>query len=250
MKRPSELGGAGGVRGKFYGVGVGPGDPELITLKAVRALKESDVICAPVSGAPGERIALSVVAHLIEGKEVVELSFPMTKDAAVLEQSWQRAAGRIMEMLRSGRVVAFVTLGDPTLYSTYSYVLRKIAGAGPWDVETVPGVPSFCACAAAAGVPLAEGNEKLAVIPAPVGETSLRGLLRSFENLVLLKVNRSHREIAGVLGEFGLIERSFLASRLGLKGEMVCRLDEFLKESAGRQPDYLSLIVVKNKPIS
>jgi len=238
------------VRGKFYGVGVGPGDPELITFKAVRVLKESDVICAPVSGAPGEKIALSVVAHLIEGKEVAELSFPMTKDICVLEQSWQRAAGRIVDMLRSGRVVAFVTLGDPALYSTYSYVVKKIAGAGPWDVETVPGVPSFCACAAAAGVPLAEGDEKLAVVPAPVGAAELSGLLRDFENLVLLKVNRTYREIAGVLEKHGLLEKSFLASRLGLKGEFVCRLDEFFLDSAGQPPDYLSLIVVKNKLIS
>ncbi len=238
------------MRGKFYGVGVGPGDPELITLKAVRVLRESDVICAPVSGAPGERIAFSVIAPLIEGKEVVELSFPMTKDAAVLERSWQAAAGRIAEMLRRGQKVAFVTLGDPALYSTYTYVMKKIAGAGPWDVETVPGVPSFCACAAAAGVPLAEGEEKLAVVPAASGTASVRELLRGFENLVLLKVNRAYREVAGVLEESGLLDSSFLASRLGLKGGFVRRLDALLCDHAGWQPDYLSLILIKNKLIS
>lgn len=247
------------MKGKFYGVGVGPGDPELLTIKACRVLREADVICAPRTGAGREGVALSIVGGIVGGeKEVLELPFPMTRDREELERCWEEAAGRIAALLAEGKKVAFVTLGDPTLYSTYTYVLKKIREAGPWETETVPGVPSFCACAAMAGVPLAEGEEKLAVVPLLKDPEVLPPLLRNFENVVVMKVGARYGDVLALLKSSGLAESSFLASRCGFPEGFVRPLaeeppanaeGEGEKAGAGggrkERPDYLSLLIVK-----
>lgn len=231
------------MKGVFYGVGVGPGDPELLTLKGYRVLREVDVICAPKSGADREGVALSIIGEIIgQKKEVLELSFPMTRERAKLEPSWEKAAGRIIGFLREGKKVAFVTLGDPTLYSTYTYLLKKIKQAGPWAVETIPGVPSFCACAALAGIPLAEGEEKLAVVPVIEDLDTVRFVCRHFENVVFMKVAGKFAEVAAVLEELGLKGQAVFASRCGLAGSVVKRDLEEVEEG---HKDYLSLIIVK-----
>ena len=249
------------MKGKFYGVGVGPGDPELLTIKACRVLREADVICAPRSGAGREGVALSIVGGIIgEEKEVLELPFPMTRDREELERCWEEAAGRIAALLAEGKKVAFVTLGDPTLYSTYTYVLKKIREAGPWETETVPGVPSFCACAAMAGVPLAEGEEKLAVVPLLKDPEALPPLLQNFENVVVMKVGGRYGDVLAVLKSSGLAESSFLASRCGFPEGFVRRLAEESPAGAGGKeegagegrkgrPDYLSLLIVKRAKV-
>ncbi|MGB9905338.1 MAG: precorrin-2 C(20)-methyltransferase, partial [Desulfotomaculales bacterium] len=162
--------------------------------------------------------------------------------------------------LAQGKKVAFITLGDPTLYSTYTYVLKKIREAGPWETETVPGVPSFCACAAMAGVPLAEGEEKLAVVPLLKDPEALPPLLQNFENVVVMKVGGRYGDVLAALKSSGLAESSFLASRCGFPEGFVRRLAEEPpanaegeKEGSGAEagggrkerPDYLSLLIVK-----
>ena len=265
------------AKGIFYGVGVGPGDPELITLKGYRVLKEADVSCSPKSKTDKEGVALSVVRSLLDTKQkVLELTFPMTNDKGELELFWDKAVRQILSLLKEGKKVAFITLGDPSLYSTYTYVLKKIKQAGPYPVETIPGVASFCACAAAANIPLTEGDEKLAIIPVVKELDSLRLALQNFENVVLMKTASNYPAVVKILAELGLKDQAIYASRCGLPdgflktGLPVCPSDwqgdnlsdeentdsltdrptlpeetEELEELKKVQKDYLSLIIVK-----
>ena len=133
-------------KGKLYGVGVGPGDPELLTKKAERVLREADVVAVPDKGA-GEKTALNIVADIVGGKELLYCPTPMVRDRAVLDGCYEKIADDICALLDAGKVVAFITLGDPTVYSTYIYVHKKVLARG-YAAELVPGVPSFCAVAA------------------------------------------------------------------------------------------------------
>ena len=142
-------------KGKLYGVGVGPGDPELLTKKAERVLREADVVAVPDKGA-GEKTALNIVADIVGGKELLYCPTPMVRDRAVLDGCYEKIADDICALLDAGKVVAFITLGDPTVYSTYIYVHKKVLARG-YAAELVPGVPSFCAVAARLNTSLCEG---------------------------------------------------------------------------------------------
>lgn len=155
------------MSGILYGIGVGPGDPELMTLKAVRIIKETEVIAVPGKCAQetaAYRIAVQAVPELAE-KKLIALDFPMTRDRGKLAESHAEAAGQIETILKSGKDAAFLTLGDVTIYSTFSYV-QKIVERDGFQTELISGVPSFCAAAARCGIPLVEGKEMLHVIPA------------------------------------------------------------------------------------
>lgn len=154
------------MKGTLYGIGVGPGDPELMTVKAVRLCREADVIALPHKDpkkCTALQIALGAVPELWS-KEAVFVDMPMTKDPAVLEQAHAEAAARVAELLEAGKNVAFLTLGDPTVYSTYFYIHSRIAALG-YTTCVVPGVPSFCAAAAALGEPLCMNAQQLHIIP-------------------------------------------------------------------------------------
>ena len=155
------------MTGTLYGIGVGPGDPELMTLKAVRLIEQCDLVAVPKSG-DGEGVAKQIAQKAVpdfDKKELIEVSMPMTRDPQVLEQSHQAAAEQIEGYLKEGKSVAFLTLGDPAIYSTYIYVHKKVQQNG-FLVEMVPGVPSFCAVAAKLNVSLAEAAQPLHIIPA------------------------------------------------------------------------------------
>ncbi|MGQ9531954.1 MAG: precorrin-2 C(20)-methyltransferase [Desulfotomaculales bacterium] len=228
----------------LYGLGVGPGDPELITLKALKILKEVPVILAPKSRQEGESLALEIVARVlgpaVADKETVELHFPMTRDPARLAGAWREAAGTAAGHLRRGRDVAFVTLGDPTFYSTYFLLLEELTRLVPEvTVVTVPGVTSVSACAARLNLPLVQGDESLAVVSGARDPEALRRLLADFDCTVVLKVGRHLVRLKEILKDLGLEERAVLATRCGLPGER-------LGSPAGtEEADYLSLLVVK-----
>lgn len=152
------------MRGKFYAVGVGPGDPELLTVKAIRIMEESDVIALPRSGA-SENIALKITRNYIEGKALLECDMPMIKDQEELNRYHDRSAAEIAALLDEGKTVAFLTLGDPSIYSTVMYVHRRLTRMG-YDTAIVPGIPSFCGAAASLNTSLCERDEMLHVIPA------------------------------------------------------------------------------------
>ncbi|MBM4240382.1 MAG: precorrin-2 C(20)-methyltransferase [Euryarchaeota archaeon] len=178
-------------RGKLIGIGVGPGDPELLTVKAVKALKKAPVICAPRSSASRPSLALSIVRTVLEEHksehEIIEPLFPMIEDKKALEKYWDGAAQLIIEKLNQGLDVAFITLGDPTLYSTFSYVL-KIIRDEDIVVDIIPGVTSFTGCAASAGITLAEKDEIVVIVPKV--DERLSQILEHGDTFVIMKTSR------------------------------------------------------------
>ncbi len=230
----------------FYGLGVGPGDPELLTLKALRVLENVDTVFVPRAAQDKESLALSIAKPYI-GKDtrVVDLLFPMTRDRERLEKSWDDAASRIREHLKRGERTAFLTVGDPMLYSTYIYLYKRVKAFG-YPVVTVPGIPSICAAAASAGFPLGEGDEKMALIPWSKEQALDPEVLRSFSSLALLKVSSDFDGIIDTLKEAGFLNHSVLVSRCGHADE---RIEENLAPLKGSPVPYFSLILArKEKP--
>ncbi|MBI5563191.1 MAG: precorrin-2 C(20)-methyltransferase [Deltaproteobacteria bacterium] len=237
-----------GKTGVLYGVGVGPGDAELMTRKAVRILGEAQVIAVPKSAeasADGLSKALSIAGAVVDmtGKTVVELPFPMTRDKERLRASRAAAASVVAGHLAAGRDAAFITLGDALLYSTFGYIVPFVKELLPdARVDYVPGITSFSAAAALSGMPLAESGERLAVIPAAYDMEEARGALAAFDTVVFMKVNRAIDRITALLEEVGVADRAVFVSRAGWPGEQVVT---DISELKGATLDYFSLIIVR-----
>lgn len=232
--------------GKFYGVGVGPGSPDLLTLRAVKVLESVQVICVPRSSADNERVALRVVEeHLPPTAALLEISTPMTRDKDVLEREWTAGAEKIAQCLREGKDVAFITIGDSTLFSTYTYLLKKVKKLLPdVSVESIPGISSFSAMAGLLNIPLAEANEKLAIIPAIDEVEELRPIIRQFPNLILMKVAGKYGAVVDLLTEEGLKGNAVYVSKVGHIDERITFDLDSMRE---QKLDYLSLIFVKKE---
>ncbi|WP_406536856.1 precorrin-2 C(20)-methyltransferase [Methanobrevibacter sp.] len=184
-------------KGKLYGIGVGPGDTELLTLKAARILESVPVVFSPKSSKEKDSIALSIVKPILEKRDdykrlmVVAPIFPMIEDKSELEKIWDSAAEMIAQYLDSGRDVAFVTLGDTSIFSTYSYVQKRLIGE--YKIETVPGITSFTACAAARNKALVEQNQILTVVPKI--DDRLEEVLEYSDSIVLMKASRNTNDL-------------------------------------------------------
>ena len=227
--------------GVLYGVGVGPGDPELLTLKAARIAHEAPVIAVPVAQRDGDSYALGVVSRLLRPEQrVLPLHFPMVRDAAARRGYRQAAAHTIIGELEAGHDVAFLTEGDPLLHSTFIYVLEYLpAGA---RLQIVPGVTSITAAAAQATLPLVSGDQRLAVIPATFEDLAdLPDLLGRFDTVVLLKFARVFDRLFDMLCELGLAETSVVVERASHPSGRVVRDLQALR---GQPIHYLSLLVV------
>lgn len=222
--------------GKLWGVGVGPGDPELLTLKAVRILREADTVVIPDSG-KADKTAMQIVAAYLEGKNLLYAAAPMVRDQAVLERAYTDNANQICALLDQGKQVAFITLGDPTIYSTYIYVHKKILDQG-YDAEIVPGIPSFCAAAARLNMALCEGAEPLLILPASHGQEAL---LDVCANKVFMKAGRSILDLQAQLRQRGQLEQASMVENCGMANERVYPHFEDLKEPSG----YFSLVIAK-----
>ncbi|KJS10814.1 MAG: precorrin-2 C20-methyltransferase [Peptococcaceae bacterium BRH_c8a] len=235
------------LTGIFYGIGVGPGDPELVTLKAQKILSRVDILCVPKSRMEKESLAMSVVRAVADREHnLLELEFPMSMDREILEQSWQNAGRQVAEKLMAGQDVAFITIGDPTLYSTFGYLLRFIKLNYPQvPVEIVPGVSSITACPAALLEPLVEGDEKLAVVPAAYNLDDLKNIIDLFDTVVLMKVNRRLPEIMQFLQQYDNLQ-TFFVSRCGYPDQLTTAKPETV---LAQNLHYMSLLVVKkSKP--
>ena len=226
------------MTGTLYGVGVGPGEAELMTLKAVRIIRACELIAVPKSG-DGERVALNIAKSAVpevEEKELLELSMPMTRDKALLEKSHREAADLVCEKLREGKNIAFLTLGDPTVYSTYIYVHNLVKKQG-FEPVIVPGIPSFCAVAARLSTSLTEASQPLHIIPASYEGTE--DYLSLTGTKVLMKTGKSLEKVREMLKEKGLYENARMVQNCGMADEKVYeKLDD---ADAG----YFSIIVVK-----
>ena len=225
------------ARGILYGVGVGPGDPELITRKAERVIRTSPVLAVPEKGS-GEKLALGIVGDLAQGKELLYCAAPMVRDESVLDAAYEANADQVCAQLDQGKDVAFITLGDPTVYSTYLYLHRKVVGRG-YEAEIIPGVPSFCAAAARLGKALCEKSERLMVVPASHG--SVEECLTQDANLIFMKAGREIGALKRTLADHDLLDRASLVANCGLEGEVVCPNLADLPEDTV----YFSIVLLK-----
>lgn len=232
--------------GKLYGIGVGPGDPKLLTLRASEILNQVETIFVPKASDDGKSCARSIVeAVTVKPKNFVELIFPMTKDKMKLRFFWLRAAKKIAAELKINKAAAFVTIGDPFIYSTYIYLLETLRSNFPCvETETVPGISAFNAAAASSGLPLVKGNEKLAIFPVTNDLKGIRDTLKEFDTVVLMKIGSKLESVVRILKEMKLLGSSVLVSHAGQSRERIFRGLASLKE---KKLGYLSVIIVKSK---
>ena len=224
------------THGKLWGVGVGPGDPELLTVKAVRVLREADVVIVP-DASSGDKVALNIAKDYLRDKQIQFVKTPMVRDKAVMDAAHEEAVDKICELLDAGRQVAFLTLGDPAIYSTYMYIHQKVLRRG-YAVEVVPGIPSFCAAAARLNQSLCLGKEPLTIIPASHDQNDLMDLPG---NKVFMKAGRSILELQQALADKGLLEGASMVENCSMENEHVYPHFADLKEPSG----YFSLVIVK-----
>ena len=224
------------THGKLWGVGVGPGDPELLTVKAVRVLREADVVIVP-DASSGDKVALNIAKDYLKDKQIQFVKTPMVRDKAVMDAAHEQAADTISALLDDGKQVAFLTLGDPAIYSTYMYIHQKVLHRG-YAVEVVPGIPSFCAAAARLNQSLCLGREPLIIIPASHDQNDLMDLPG---NKVFMKAGRSILELQQALAEKGQLEGASMVENCSMENEHVYPHFSDLKEPSG----YFSLVIVK-----
>ncbi len=227
--------------GKLFGVGVGPGDPELITVKAVRIIKEADIIFTAASSKNTYSLAVEIAAPYISGETRIEkLSFPMTKDEKETETAWIQNARQIAAVVKEGKTAIFLTLGDPTTYSTFGYILKKMACIMPEaDIETIPGITSFHAASARMNRILVEGEQSLLITSGAYGGDRIRHI-NGVENVAIVKAYKNIQDINDALKETGLHHKSVAVSRCGRENENITQDVDTLVD---KTPDYWTLIL-------
>lgn len=238
-KKPTPLG-----LGTLYGVGVGPGDPELITLKACRLLRECPVIAYPAAKKGGKSYAQEIVDMHVnaEAKIMLGLVFPMTKDPGQLASGWNDTVELCWNELKRGRDVAFVTEGDPNLYSTFIHLARLMQELHPGvPIVSIPGISSVLGAAAALEQPLADGDQRVGIIPATEDREALKEALLQHDTVVFLKVAKVLELVLDVLDELGLGGKASVVTKVTSPYETVWR---DARELRGKELEYLSLMVV------
>ena len=229
------------MTGTLYGLGIGPGDPELITVKALRLLKAAPVLAYPALET-GDSLARAIVAgHLPGGQTEIVLRMPMVAERFPAQEVYDRAAVEIGEHLSAGRDVAALCEGDPFFYGSFMYLFGRVAERFP--VEVVPGVSSLTACAAVLGAPLAARNDVLTIIPATLEQHVLAQLLRDAEAAAVIKVGRHLQKVRRVLRILGLLDRARYVERATMAEQRILPLAELEAESA----PYFSMVLVHRR---
>ena len=232
-------------RGRLWGVSVGPGDSELLTLKGLRILQTVDVVACPQNrqGEPGMAYTI-VKSHLRPEQTILPLDLPFVRDPVQLQQAWRLAGERLVPLLTQGQDVAFITEGDASLYSTFSYVAQSVHRLAPAiKITTVPGVCSPLAAMAALNRPLSLGSEKIAILPALYDVSELTHALGWAEVVVLMKVASVFSQVWHTLKEKGLLEQASLVERVGSPEE---KLYPSLVNLADYTPPYFSILIVRH----
>jgi precorrin-2/cobalt-factor-2 C20-methyltransferase len=230
--------------GTFYGIGVGPGDPELITLKAKRILAEVPVIFVPKKGEESTSYARSIIAGFIQPhQQVVELVFPMLKERERLAGHWELAVERIWEHLGQGLDCAFVNLGDPLLYGTFINIIEALRSKCPqMHIQVIPGVSSITAAAAGAIIPLAIDDDRLAIISGKCDDSFIRETLNKFDTVIFMKMYRVFDRVLAILEETQLIKNAVYVENCTTGKE---RIVTDLTRLKGEKLDYFSLLIVR-----
>ncbi len=235
----------------LIGIGVGPGDPDLLTVKAVKAIHNADIIMCPASNEDRPSIALSVVSSISDkskNQEIVKLIFPMTKDKDILKQSWKRNAKIMAETVLSGKNVVYLTVGDPFLYSTWIYMHKDLKENYPdMNINVIPGIVSIFTFAAKVGVSVAEGAEKVAIIPSCYDLSSVKEIAKHSESMIFLKDGRYFDQVIKVLKESGFPDDSIFAigQDLGTENEIIRKMTLGEVNDGTLTTKYFSILVVK-----
>ncbi|QDI88867.1 precorrin-2 C(20)-methyltransferase [Candidatus Nitrosopumilus sp. SW] len=235
----------------LIGIGVGPGDPELLTVKAVKAIQDADIIMCPASKEDRPSIALSVVDSIIDkskNQEIVKLIFPMTKDQDVLKETWKKNAKIMAETVQSGKNVVYLTVGDPFLYSTWIYMHKDLTEKYPeMNISVIPGIVSMFTFASKVGVSIAEGAEKVAIIPSCYDLSSVKEIAKNSESMIFLKDGRYFDQVIDVLKESGFPDNSIFAigQDLGTENEIIRKMTLGEVNNDTLTTKYFSILVVK-----
>ena len=233
--------------GTLYGIGVGPGDPKLLTLKAAELLGKIKWIFAAASNKEGKSLALQIAEQFIHpNAQIMPLYFPMTRDKQTLEKAWQENCEKVKSVLKKGQDAAFLTLGDPSTYSTFTYLLRKLNQGSLFNVEIVPGITSYQASAAITGIPLAEAEESFTIVSGAKGTSELEQALKYADNIVVLKAYKHYWQIVNLLKQKGLAEKTVAIRRCGLPDE---EISFNIEEWNGEEKSYFTLLIIKKGTI-
>ncbi|KOS62189.1 precorrin-2 C(20)-methyltransferase [Lysinibacillus agricola] len=230
--------------GILYGLGVGPGDPELITVKAFRVIQESPVIAYPKKLKGSKSYAHRIVDVYInpEEKDMLGLVFPMTKDEAVLEREWTKSVELVYGKLKEGKDVAFVTEGDPLLYSTFIHMMKLMQEMHPdVEIQTVPGISSFNGSASRLGIALADGDDRVAIVPAHDDYDAMREAIESHDAVVFIKVAKVIDLMLEVLRDLDLLDKASVVTKVTSDEEIIWDV----RELDGVDLEYLTLMVVR-----
>jgi len=235
---------------KLFCVGCGPGDPELLTIKALNLIKEADVIFVPTSKSDKPSIALSIVAKYInKSTKIINLVFPMIKDKNSLKEYWKKNTSEISEMVRTGKKTLYLTVGDPSLYSTWIYIHRELKNNHKdIEIEIIPGITSIFAFAAESKISLVEGDEHLSVVPACYDLDKVKNTVKSSDTIVFLKDGRYFDNVINMLSETGFSDESQIAIAQDVSTkENILEIKQLKDIKGKKQPSqtYFSIMVVK-----
>jgi precorrin-2/cobalt-factor-2 C20-methyltransferase len=228
-------------KGKLFGIGVGPGDTDLLTIKAAKILRNVDVVCSPRSAESKNSLALSIVQPVLNERfddyEILDPLFPMVEDKLTLNRYWDKAAESVSKKLNNGKDVAFITLGDPTIYSTFSYVAKRLIELS-FEIEVIPGVTSFTGCAAAAGISLGEKDEIVVIVPKV--DDRLARIMEYGDTFVIMKTSRHSKALEEIVSNDKRAKSIISVQNCSMQNENVF-------EGFSKDKKYLSTTIVKFK---
>lgn len=235
----------------LVGIGVGPGDVDLLTIKAVKAIQNADIIMCPASNESRPSIAFTIVSPIIDkskNQEIIKLIFPMTKDKDILKASWKKNSKIMAKTVLTGKNVVYLTVGDPFLYSTWIYMHKDLKENYPdMNINVIPGIVSMFTFAAKVGVSVAEGAEKVAIIPSCYDLSSVKEIAKHSESMIFLKDGRYFDKVIEVLKESGFPNNSIFAigQDLGTENEIIRKMTLGEVNNSSLTTKYFSILVVK-----
>jgi precorrin-2/cobalt-factor-2 C20-methyltransferase len=233
--------------GTFYGIGVGPGDPDLLTIKAVKILNSVDIVFTASAGTKEYSLAKVIASpHLKPGVPIETLTFPMTEDEAALDEAWTKNAEIVAKNLKANRSAAFLTLGDCLTYSTYSYLLPYLAKLVPEaKIVSIPGITSYQLAASRLNRPLCLNSESFTVVSGAEDDTNFTDLLDKSDNLAIMKSFRGREKVVKILRDKKLADKTAVCSQLGLPNESVI---DGLDSEDMIDPSYFTIFLVNKRP--